>query len=529
MLFVALGANSIWDANEAFYVETPRQMVLTGDYVSPTFNDAPRHNKPVLSYWIVAGLYQLFGISVGVERLGIALGALGIVGVTFLLARALGASQATAWWAALIVVTAPRFVMFSRRIFIDIYITLFMAAALACLAQAVRHPERRTRWLLCMWVSLGLGALTKGPVALVLPAAVLIAWLMVERRLGLLRQLMLVPGALIVLAILAPWGIAMHAAHGPGPLLEFIGVENLDRFAESVSGSRPFWFFLPVLFGDLFPWAPLALIPIVWTGWRGRLPVEDTDGAGVRRLLWCWVVVIVGAFSLSASKQDLYIFPVMPAVAVLVADALAKAASAPWRRVAHGLLAGIGVACAMLGVGGILVLDEGYYALRGITVAGAIVAAAGLAVFGAAIRGRVEWAMGLLAVGFIGFNYVFVSVVLPDAERLKPIPPIAATFKARAAPGARLGGYGTMLPSLVFYAGQPVREQPDLDQAVNFMTEPGDAWMIVEREEWDLLRARVPDLCVAERRHLFGFNEKAADIIRGIPPPELLLVTRCER
>ena len=64
-----LGDSAIWDANEAFYVETPREMVERGDYVIPTFNYEPRFNKPVLSYWIVAGFYKVFGVSVGVQRL----------------------------------------------------------------------------------------------------------------------------------------------------------------------------------------------------------------------------------------------------------------------------------------------------------------------------------------------------------------------------------------------------------------------------------------------------------------------------
>src|SRR5688572_33195481 len=75
LLFLGLGANTFWDANEAFYVDTPRQMVRSGDYLNPVFNGAPRMNKPVLSYWVVAGLYHLFGTSVTVERFGIALGA----------------------------------------------------------------------------------------------------------------------------------------------------------------------------------------------------------------------------------------------------------------------------------------------------------------------------------------------------------------------------------------------------------------------------------------------------------------------
>src|SRR5262245_58835368 len=105
-------------------------MVLTGDYLSPSFNGQPRFNKPVLSYWIVAGLYQVFGISVTTERAGIAIGALGILLATFLIGRAL-ASARTGGLAALLLATAPRFVMHGRRIFIDVWVTCFMSVALA--------------------------------------------------------------------------------------------------------------------------------------------------------------------------------------------------------------------------------------------------------------------------------------------------------------------------------------------------------------------------------------------------------------
>ena len=127
-LFLALGANSIWDANEAFYVDTPRQMVASGDYVTPTFNGEPRLNKPVLSYWIVAGAYKMFGVSVTTERVVIALGALGIVLATFVIGRVLR-SAGTGLLAALLLASAPRFVHFARRNMIDIYLTLFMSIA----------------------------------------------------------------------------------------------------------------------------------------------------------------------------------------------------------------------------------------------------------------------------------------------------------------------------------------------------------------------------------------------------------------
>src|SRR5262249_60282300 len=74
--FVSLGNSAIWDANEAYYVETPREMLEAHDLVNPAFNYEPRFNKPVLSYWIVAALYRAFGVSVAVQRFGIPLGAL---------------------------------------------------------------------------------------------------------------------------------------------------------------------------------------------------------------------------------------------------------------------------------------------------------------------------------------------------------------------------------------------------------------------------------------------------------------------
>src|SRR4051794_32975424 len=83
--FIGLGDSAIWDANEAFYVETPREMIDRGDYIFPTFNYEPRLNKPVLSYWIVAGFYQVFGISVAVQRVPIALGAMVMIATAGLL------------------------------------------------------------------------------------------------------------------------------------------------------------------------------------------------------------------------------------------------------------------------------------------------------------------------------------------------------------------------------------------------------------------------------------------------------------
>jgi len=260
--FIDLGGSSIWDANEAYYVETPREMIERGDYVAPTFNYEPRFNKPVLSYWIVAGFYRLLGVSVGVQRLPIALAAILMVLTAFFLARAAadppgpGAGDGPLW-AALGLAVAPRLLMFSRRIFIDVYISMFMGLTLLCFALAERYPARRRTFLVLMYVAVGLGTLTKGPVAIALPGLVFGLYLVLHRDLRRVREMMVPAGALIVLAIVVPWYAALYERSGWTHITSFFIGENVARYTEGlgVRPSRGAFYYLPVVLSDSFPWS----------------------------------------------------------------------------------------------------------------------------------------------------------------------------------------------------------------------------------------------------------------------------------
>lgn len=527
--FLFLGANSIWDANEAFYVDTPRQMVLSGDYITPSFNGHERLNKPVLSYWIVAGLYQLFGVSVGVERLGIAIGAVGIIAATFLVGRALR-STAVGLLAALMVATSPRMVMFSRRIFIDIYITLFMALTLACFVMALRYPERRRVWLIAMYVAIGLGVLTKGPVALFFPVAAGALWFTIERRWSDVSRLMVVPGALIVFAIVAPWYVALYFEHGWGPIVQFFVGENVGRYTGGMaSEGRGALFYLPVLLGDLFPWSPLLLIPLL-VAWRPAAPREESVHASIRRLLWLWIVVITGVFSLSQSKQDLYIFPIVPAVAALIADALV---SSRFGREHRGITAVVGFVASLTVVLGVasywLFGGAGYYQLGGVIVVAGICVVGGVATLTWLFWGRHRAAVLTLATTFIVFNYVFVSVTLPSTERLKPSVPLAQAIRDQAGTDGHIGAYHLLFPSLVYYVGRPIEEFGYAEHAQEFFARETGAgsWMIMSESSYAELREVIPGLCVTDRRPLF--EAKLSDLISQRPPADVLLVSnRCQ-
>src|SRR5205814_5926113 len=191
--------------------------------------------------WIVAGLYKLFGISVSVERFGIALGALLIIACAAILARTVtsdaaapAGDDAAALWAAVGVAASPRLVMFARRIFIDIWITAFMSLTLVCFALSERYPERRRLFLILMYVSAGLGALTKGPIALVLPSLAFGAYLLVNGEARRVARMMLPLGAVIVAAVVVPWYAALHHEHGWTYIRQFFIGENLERYRSGV-------------------------------------------------------------------------------------------------------------------------------------------------------------------------------------------------------------------------------------------------------------------------------------------------------
>lgn len=521
LLFLGLGASTIWDANEAFYTETPRQMVLSGDYVNPSFNGAPRFNKPVLNYWIVAAFYKALGVSVWAERVAIATGALGIAAAAFVIAR-VGWSLRAGWIAALIILSSPRVVFFARRIFIDIWVTLFMSLVLMCFVLAEARPQQRRRYLLLMYAAAGLGVLTKGPVAIVLPAIAFFLYLLWQQRLGDLLRMHLVTGTLIVLAIVMPWYVMVYAEHGWGYIRDFFIGENVGRFADTYGEqSRPFYFYLPVLFTELFPWSlfvPAALVA-AWR-WRVRPMVQ---------LLVCWIATIVVVFTFSSTKQDLYIFPIVAALAALIAALLDRAAAseAPEKKYVHWTWPAIGLLLIAfwLGVHRMFGAAASPYFIRGAFVAGLLLGAGAFAVISFWRRGRTVDAIVAMAAALVLFNYTLVFVALPDFERFKPVAPLSAAALQRNA-NARVVQFRTPLPSMVWYLGKPIEEVYDEPVLVDRLSDPGETLVLLTDRDYAYVRTFAPPTCVVAKHKLM--DVKLREILAGTALPEMLLISnRC--
>jgi 4-amino-4-deoxy-L-arabinose transferase-like glycosyltransferase len=554
--FVRLGAASVWDANEAFYVETPREMLEAHDLINPSFNYLPRFNKPVLSYWLVAGLYKVFGVSVTAQRLGIAIGAAVIIACAFALGRAagfgigdsgfgirdsgfedqglgirdsgfedqgLGMRDSAALWSATALAAAPRLVMFARRIFIDVWLTAFMALTLTCFALSERYPEQRRRYLVFMYVSVGLGILTKGPVAVVLPALAFALYLIVHRELARVTRMMLPAGIVIVAAIVLPWYAALYHEHGWMQIRSFLVSENLERYTAGV-GVRQIrgpLFYLPVVLTDSFP-CSLLLVPAAALWFRERDRVQS--------LLWCWIAAIVAFFTFSAGKQDLYIFPIVPAVAGLAGVALARARTD--MRMCRIVVVTLAVTGALLalGAGAVLYLFEAtgrIYALQGSAAIGAFGVTGGLLAIWLALRRRPAVAGLVILSALIAINLVFVTRVLPDFERYKPVPDISDVLRPRLKPGDVVAQYKVALPSMVYYLGRHVDSfEGGTDEFVAFFR-GHHGYAILWEGDYAALRPVLGKTC--EVGHWDVFQAKLKDILSQQPLPRVVAVyNACE-
>ena len=514
--FLNLGVSSIWDANEAFYAQTPREMIEAGDYVTPSFNFQLRMNKPVLSYWNVAASYHLFGISEWSERLPIAAGAVVIIATAFGLGRLLGGTFA-GLLAATVLATSPRVLLLARRIIIDIHITMWTGLVLLCFALAETRPRRRL-YLCLMYAAAGFGVLTKGPVAVFLPAVVFFVYLASQKRLGDLRHMMLPTGALISLAIAVPWYYLLYREYGWEYIGSFIFGENLGRFAEAIGEqSRGVLFYIPVMLADLFPWSFMIPLALWWA-------VRDQRQNRVARLLVAWIAVIVVFFSLSGTKEDLYILPIVPAEAALIGAMLAKAIEGASRPAAWFA----GATAMLLVVTGSAALwvfaVANRYSLDGAAFVGATALVGGIVALVWVFRGSVFASLATMVTSLVVIVWCIVLCALPDFERYKPVRPFSEIIRARASVGAIVGSYKFSLPSMVFYLHRPVMEVvlPDHLRAVFYSS--SDVYFIMPEDEYNGVKNRLPvDTYVLARQPMFDLRPK--NFIDGSELPQFVLVS----
>jgi 4-amino-4-deoxy-L-arabinose transferase-like glycosyltransferase len=299
-------------------------MVESGDWVIPRYEGQPFFDKPILSYWLMAGAMGWLGPSAGAARLVPVAASIGVVLATAWLGTLLF-DRRSALVGGLVLATTLAFLSFGRVAMSDMLLALWttLAVALAVLAYRPGAPAWTVPWLGAV---AGLGFATKGPVALLVPGlAVLLLMWEHRRRPAPGGRLPLALGAVAFGLLGLGWFALVYRRLGPGPLVAFFFRENLDRFAgEAYDVGRPFWFYPPAYLAEGLPWSPLLPIAL----WR-LLRSREGDEAHRTRFLAVWATLVLVPLSLSRGKIDYYLLPIYPAVSLVIGRYLS---AVPWKR-----------------------------------------------------------------------------------------------------------------------------------------------------------------------------------------------------
>jgi 4-amino-4-deoxy-L-arabinose transferase-like glycosyltransferase len=336
--FGTLDYRKLVKPDEGRYAEIAREMVVSGNWVTPRLNDIKYFEKPPLQYWMTAAAYETFGVSEWTARLWTALtGFLGILLAWYSGRRLFGPTAGML--AAATLASSLLYLAMGHINTLDMGLAFFLELAVFGFIFA---QEGNRRWMLVAWIALALAVLSKGIVALVLSGATLVLYSVLTRDWSPSRRLDIARGLPLFLLIAAPWFVEVSLANPEFPHFFFIH-EHFERFLTTVHRRvEPAWFFIPILLLGALPWTTLALAALAQAWPRRAMPEFQA-----RRFLLLWCIVVFGFFSASGSKLPSYILPLFPALALLLGDSLHRIS----RRALLGHLvavAAIALACLML-------------------------------------------------------------------------------------------------------------------------------------------------------------------------------------
>lgn len=340
--FWRLGSIGLVDETEPLFAEAARQMIETGNWVTPYFNGETRFDKPPLVYWLMAVGYQVLGVNEWAVRLPSALSAMGLTLFLFLVMERLGVSPMTSSpsvqqkWSSLIagvtLALTPEFIIWARVGVSDLLLTGCMGAALLCFFVGYVESEKEedkpffslnvpSGWYISFYVLIALAVLAKGPVGLVLPGLIIITFLLYQGKLwSVLREMRVISGTIIFLIITIPWHILIVIENGEDYIASFFGYHNVERFTSVVNehGAPWYFYFLVVLIGfaPLSVYLPSAIAQL--QVWRRRFWTHQSRNQQLGLFAFFWFTVIFVFFTIAVTKLPSYVIPLLPAAAILV-------------------------------------------------------------------------------------------------------------------------------------------------------------------------------------------------------------------
>lgn len=305
--------------DEIFYFQSTREMIRSGDYLSPTYFGEDRFQKPILFYWLVLLSYKVFGVNWAGARWVAALFGAASVLLTWLTARQLFTDRRIAHVSAVILMTVPLFFRHAKNAVPDMPLNFFIVAAMYCAVRFLRSPEDKKNSVF-FFLFCALGFMIKGFAAVVVPVLVFLAFVLIHKKIRLLKEINVGRGLGILVAVILPWFLYMAVAHGVSYMEYMLVQETKNRLLGEASVAPMFFlehtvFYLRTILSYFAPWSVFFFWAVALAFLRQR---TDSQRAESLRWLLLWTVVVVVFFSSMYFTINHYMLVLSTPFAILV-------------------------------------------------------------------------------------------------------------------------------------------------------------------------------------------------------------------
>ncbi len=310
---------SLFDNSETNYSAVAKEIVNTGDYLTMHFNGENWYIHPPLYFWLSSTLCQLFGWNEFNLRLPEAVfGILGLIAL-YLIAN-LYYSKKTSFYSALILGTSLSYFVISRLAIFDTLLNAFILFSIYFFLKAYLNPEKKGKYFFFFAISCFLGVMTKGPIGLIHPCAVIVIFLLIKKDLKFLLDKRVILNFLFFLLITSPWYIHQLIVNGTPFFNKALRDYTWYRFFGVVEHQTgPWWYYFPMLI-TFIPW--IFYLPVIIKD--AFTKTENDNAINLKLFSWIFIIFTFIFFSLAGTKLPSYIFSMFPFMSILIAEQLIK-------------------------------------------------------------------------------------------------------------------------------------------------------------------------------------------------------------
>lgn len=314
-----LGSYPLFTPDEGRYSEVAREMVVSGNYITPYLNEVVFLDKPILYYWLQASAIQLFGLKEWALRLWPAI--FGVFGcfITYCTSRALF-SRRTGILSATILATSPLYFGAAHYANLDLEVAVLISTSLCFFLLGIEYQKRYLFVLAYLFT--GLAFLTKGLIGLAFPALIIGTYILILNQFRIILRSHLILGLFLIFIISAPWYFLVQKEN-PQFFHYFFILQQFSRFLTKADFNNQsiIWFYVPIILAGFVPWS-LFTIQAFYVSFKSVL--EDRKQHHKELFFLLWFVIVFAFFSIPKSKTVGYILPVFPALAILLGHFISR-------------------------------------------------------------------------------------------------------------------------------------------------------------------------------------------------------------